>query len=89
MTCPEPSSYYRRSEGELVKGNEVVNDPRSDSEEPLLSVPEVARRANVSTSTIIRIIRAGHLPVARIGRSIRVHPVDLAALLRSRTDSRS
>jgi excisionase family DNA binding protein len=43
----------------------------------LLSVREAADALHLHVSTVRRIIRAGGLPVVRLGRAIRVHPRDL------------
>lgn len=59
-----------RIEGELVALRRAAG-PR------LVTVAEAAEALGVSTRTVARWIRAGEVPVRRIGRSVRV---DLAAL---------
>jgi excisionase family DNA binding protein len=51
----------------------------------LLSMPEVASYARVSTQTVRRWIQAGDLKVYRAGRKIRIAETDLLAYL-SRQD---
>jgi excisionase family DNA binding protein len=41
-------------------------------EPPVLRVPEVARRLDVSAATVYRYIERGELPAIRLGRSVRV-----------------
>ncbi len=48
------------------------------NQDQLLKLPEVAKRLQVSMSTLRRRIAAGELPVVVIGRSHRVRPEDLA-----------
>ncbi len=43
----------------------------------LLSYQAAADSLNVSKSTIIRLVKAGELPVIRIRRSVRIDPLDL------------
>ena len=42
-----------------------------------MTVGEVATSLRVSTMTVYRLINAGELPAARIGRSFRVRTIDL------------
>ena len=49
----------------------------------LLKVPEVAQRLQVSRWRCYEILRAGLIPTVRLGRSIRVNPVDLEMFVRS------
>jgi excisionase family DNA binding protein len=42
-----------------------------------MTVSEVATSLRVSTMTVYRLINAGELPAARIGRSFRVRTADL------------
>ena len=37
-----------------------------------LTVAEVARQLRVSNMTVYRLVRAGHLPAVRVGRSYRL-----------------
>lgn len=50
----------------------------------LLTVGEVAATLRVSTMTVYRLINAGELPAARIGRSFRVQVEDLDRYLADR-----
>lgn len=50
----------------------------------LLTVGEVAAALRVSTMTVYRLINAGVLPAARIGRSFRVRSGDLDRYLADR-----
>lgn len=50
----------------------------------LLTVGEVAAGLRVSTMTVYRLINAGELPAARIGRSFRVRTEDLDRYLADR-----
>lgn len=47
----------------------------------LLTVRQAAELAPVAQQTVRRWIRAGHLPIFRIGRQIRIDECDLLALL--------
>jgi len=55
----------------------------------LLTVPEVAERANVSERTVRRLIDRGELPETRIGVKVLVWESALSAFLESRTKRRS
>ena len=48
----------------------------------LLKIAQAAERLQISPRTIRRLIDACTLPVLRIGRSVRIQPEDLAALLK-------
>jgi excisionase family DNA binding protein len=50
----------------------------------LVTVAEVAAALRVSTMTVYRLINAGELPAARIGRSFRVRAEDLDRYLDDR-----
>jgi len=52
--------------------------------EPLLTIKEVAATLGASVKTVRREIDAGELPAVRIGRLIRVRPVDLRAYIAAR-----
>jgi excisionase family DNA binding protein len=53
---------------------------------PLLTRKEVARRLHVSESTVIRLVRAGALAEARIGkRAVRYPPSSVEAIVRAGT----
>jgi excisionase family DNA binding protein len=46
-----------------------------------LTVAEVARRLRVSNMTVYRLINAGQLPAARIGKSYRIRDADVDVYL--------
>ena len=50
----------------------------------LLTVSDVAEVLKVSTRTVRRLIKSGALASVTVGRSVRVHAEDLAALMRPR-----
>jgi excisionase family DNA binding protein len=56
-------------------------EPIFDPQERLLRVTQVADRLQVSPRTIWRLIEDGRISVIRIGRSVRVHPDAVTALL--------
>jgi excisionase family DNA binding protein len=47
----------------------------------LYSIPQVAEALGVSAKTVQRWIKAGTLPVHRLGKQIRVSQADLAAFI--------
>lgn len=49
-----------------------------------LTVAEVADQLRVSTMTVYRLVKAGELPAARIGRSYRIRRADVDAFLSAR-----
>ncbi len=49
-----------------------------------LTVAEVAGSLRVSTMTVYRLIKAGDLPAARIGKSYRIRRHDVDAFLSAR-----
>ncbi len=49
--------------------------------EKLKSVKEAAERLNVNKLTVIRAIKAGKLPAAKVGRFWRIEPADLEAYI--------
>jgi excisionase family DNA binding protein len=51
------------------------------SEEPLLTIAEVAAVLRVSKMTIYRLVHTGELPAIRIGRSFRVRTSTLRTYL--------
>lgn len=55
----------------------------------LLTVREAARVVAVSPDTIYRRVASGELPVVHVGRLIRIHPDDLAALVVAAPGARS
>lgn len=54
---------------------------QSQSGDDFLTVAEVARRLRVSNMTVYRLINAGQLPAARIGKSYRLRENDVDAYL--------
>ena len=48
---------------------------------PLLTVRDAAARLQVSERTLWRLIARGELAIHRVGRSVRIAPSDLGALL--------
>jgi excisionase family DNA binding protein len=50
-----------------------------------LSIPEAGTYLGVSADTVRRLVRAGEIPHARIGNSIRIRRVDLEEYLDRRT----
>ena len=50
--------------------------------EPLLTIDDVADRCQVSTRTVRRWIKSGDLRAIRLGRQLRVRPIDLENLLK-------
>jgi excisionase family DNA binding protein len=49
--------------------------------EPLHTAAEVAERVNISVRSVRRMIADGRLPIVRIGRSVRIRPEALSALI--------
>jgi excisionase family DNA binding protein len=49
---------------------------------PILTVEEVSRRLRVSEATVYNLIRAGHLPAFRVGRSWRIDERDFEEYIR-------
>ena len=56
----------------------VITAPR------FLTPTEVAEQLRVSTMTVYRLIKAGELPAARIGKSYRLREDDVDAYLEAR-----
>jgi excisionase family DNA binding protein len=54
---------------------------QSQSGGDFLTVAEVARRLRVSNMTVYRLINAGELPAARIGKSYRLRETDVDVYL--------
>ena len=50
----------------------------------LLTPNEVAEQLRVSSMTVYRLIKAGDLPAARIGKSFRIREEDVDSYLQSR-----
>jgi excisionase family DNA binding protein len=59
--------------------------PRSTSG-PLLSISAVAKRLDVSTRTVRRLIDDKSIAIHRIGRQIRISEADLAAYVQSQRE---
>lgn len=51
---------------------------------PLLTIGDAAALLRVSTRTVRRLVAAGELDAARVGRQVRLGQADLAAYLRRR-----
>ena len=49
--------------------------------DPLLTVPEAARRLHISRSLMYELVRRGLLPIVHIGRAMRIRPEDVEALI--------
>jgi excisionase family DNA binding protein len=62
----------------------VVSLAQSSPRARFLTAGEVAEVLRVSTMTVYRLIKAGELPAARIGKSYRVREDDVDAYLASR-----
>ena len=58
------------------------NDP-----EPLLTAREVARRLNVSTSSVHNYISSHQLPAIRLGRAVRIQPADIVDFIAAHRQS--
>ena len=50
-----------------------------------LSIPDAGTYLGVSSDTVRRLVRAGEIPHARIGNSIRIRHVDLEEYLQEKT----
>ncbi|MHC4421483.1 MAG: helix-turn-helix domain-containing protein [Planctomycetota bacterium] len=50
-----------------------------------LSIPDAGTYLGVSSDTVRRLVRAGEIPHARIGNSIRIRHVDLEEYLQDKT----
>ncbi|GGI92992.1 excisionase [Saccharopolyspora subtropica] len=57
--------------------------PPSMGQVRFLTVAEVAKLMRVSKMTVYRLVHAGELPAARVGRSFRVAEKDVHAYLES------
>jgi excisionase family DNA binding protein len=58
-----------------------MRDERRLPYSKLLRIHQVAEGLDVSTRTVRRLIARGELVACRLGRSLRVHPDDLAAYI--------
>ena len=73
-----PAWVYVESEPEAHATTPQAPAPNPDG---LLTRSEVARYLRVSDRTVSRLIRAGQLPAARIGRAVRIRHSDLLEML--------
>lgn len=65
------------------RGAEPPQGAQPVDELRFLTVAEVARTMRVSKMTVYRLVHAGELPAARVGRSFRVAESDVHAYLES------
>lgn len=56
----------------------------TNNEGRFVTVAEVADRLRVSTMTVYRLIKAGDLPAAQIGKSYRLREEDVEGFLQAR-----
>lgn len=63
----------------------TTKSPTNTIEPAVLRVSEAGTYLGVSADTVRRIIRAGDLPHARVGNSIRIPRTDLETYLKDRT----
>jgi excisionase family DNA binding protein len=61
----------------------VIQLAQSHARPRFLTVAEVASMLRVSTMTVYRLIKAGQLPAARVGKSYRVREEDVDQYLSS------
>jgi excisionase family DNA binding protein len=73
-----PSWVYAKPEPEAHAATPQAPAVTTDD---LLTRAEVARYLRVSDRTVSRLIRAGKLPAARIGRAVRIQQSDLLDML--------
>jgi len=73
-----PSWVYEKPE---PVANAATPHDATDNPADLLTRAEVARYLRVSDRTVSRLIRAGQLPAARIGRAVRIRQSDLLDML--------
>lgn len=64
--------------------DQPLRDPRPALPPHFVTAHDVADRLGVSAMSIYRMIDRGELRAYRIGRSLRIDPRDVAALVRSR-----
>ena len=70
----------------LAQPTDRTQNDRVGSRAVFLTVAEVAAILRVSTMTVYRLIKAGDLRAARIGRSFRIPEDDVDAYLQARFD---
>jgi excisionase family DNA binding protein len=58
-----------------------------DTPMKLLTLPQVAKLLQISESFAYRLAQNGEIPAVRMGRSVRVRPVDLERYIEKRVDS--
>jgi excisionase family DNA binding protein len=63
---------------QLLEADSRVNKPLSS----FLTVRDVAVHFQISEKTIRRLIKAGDLPVVRLGRSVRINPEVIEKIVR-------
>jgi excisionase family DNA binding protein len=85
--APKPAKA-KRVLGNKAKAKTPTTYPKPDALPPLdpnrlLKPQEAADRMTVSLSTLRRLIKAGRLPVVRVGHAIRIRPADLEDFLTS------
>ncbi len=73
-----------RTAGIMLGKPDTLPHKPSDPLPRLLSLTETADLLGCSLKTLQRRIRAGELPVIRLGRLVRVHPADLARYVAAR-----
>ena len=56
--------------------------PHAEFQASLLTVEQVAGFLSLSERTVRRLVKGNKLPIVRIGRSVRIRPPTLAALIR-------
>ena len=59
-----------------------VRKSKATPDDPLLTVPDVARECQVSVRTVRRWITDGDLTAVRLGRIVRVRRADLDSFIR-------
>ncbi len=78
--CGSPASPPARSH-QNIKGD-VMNQPTDTPQ--VLTVVQAAQALQMSTDSVLRLIRAGQLPAARLGRGYRLRPEALTEAVRRR-----
>ncbi len=61
--------------------------PQTEVEPAAMSIPHAGAYLGVSKDTVRRLVRAGTLPHARIGNSIRIRRIDLEEYLNRQTST--
>lgn len=62
-------------------GRMLAGQTTGPQDDGLLTIPDVARRLQVSTYRAYELARHGQLKTVRLGKSVRVKPEDLAAYI--------